>query len=605
MESGPAPTRFARGRAYVGFIRELVGLHPRLFAVAVLGAAVYALATVASSVAIRWVIDHVIVPRFADGTVATSTVLTGCGVIIGIGVVRSAGVVVRRMFAGMTQWRIGETLSNRVTRRLVTQPVSWHRRQSDGQLLARTGVDVDTSVAALAPIPFATGTVTMVVVAAMWLLLTDVVLGVVAVAVFPILIGVNVIYQHRVERHFDIAQHALGEFSGAVHESFEAVQLVKTYGAGERETHRLTTMAGRIRDARVHAVYLRGSFEAVLEIIPSFTSLAIVVLGAVRVRSGDVTIGELSSFVYLFTLLLFPLRIIGYAMSELPHSYAGYHRVKAVVDDPLDADPAESIRALPADHHAAIELDGVTFTYPGDAAPIVDEVSLAVERGSVTALVGTTGAGKSTLIDLIAGLLAPTSGTVARVGGGAEPAAVVFQEAFLFGGSVRDNVVVGTDSSDGTGSDERVWEALRWARADGFVAELPEGLDTLVGERGVTLSGGQRQRVALARALVRAPRILLLDDTTSALDPATELAVLANLRQAFAGTTVLIVASRPSTVALADDVVFVERGRVVAHGPHPRLMADLPTYRTLIEAFESDRGTDPPAGRPGEMGVPA
>lgn len=576
----PVPERrFARGRQYLGFVLELVRIHRGLFLTAVGGAFLFALCTVASSIALRWVIDHVIVPRFRDGEVAVSTVVAGCVLVISIGVLRAIGVVLRRAFAGMAQWRVAETLADRVSARLVRQPVSWHRRQSDGQLVARAGVDVDTTISAMAPLPFASGTVLLVLVAAIWLIATDPVMGVVAVAVFPVLIVVNIAYQHRVDRWFDEAQQALGDFSGAVHESFEAVQLVKAYGAGDRETARLSAMAGRIRDARVHAVHLRGTFEALLETIPSFTNIGIVVLGAARVRSGDVSIGELSSFVYMFTLLVFPLRIIGYALSELPHSYAGYHRVKAVIEEPLDADPTRSI--VVAEPPDAVVLERCSFTYPGESAPVLTEASARIEAGTVTAVVGATGAGKSTLLDLVAGLLAPTAGTVALAPG---ERAMVFQEAFLFGGSVRENVAVGLDVDDDT-----IREALGWACADGFVRDLPDGLDTLVGERGVTLSGGQRQRVALARALVRRPALLLLDDTTSALDPATELAVLDNLRAALADTTVVMVASRPSTVSLADDVLFVEQGRIVDHGTHDRLMRDVPAYRELIEAFETDR----------------
>lgn len=562
-------------------MNELVSIHRGVFLIAVSGAFVFALCTVASSVAIRWVIDHVVVPRFEQGEVATSTVVLGSVLIIGIGVLRAVGVVVRRSFAGIAQWRVAQTLTDRVAARLVRQPVSWHRRQSDGQLIARAGVDVDTAVAAMAPIPFATSTVLMILVAAVWLLVTDVVMGVVAVAVFPVLIVLNVMYQHRVDRHFDDAQQALGDFSGAVHESFEAVQLVKAYGAGRRETERLSTMAEKIRDARVHAVHLRGSFEALLETIPSITNIGLVVLGAARVRSGDVTVGELSGFIYMFTLLVFPLRIIGYALSELPHSYAGYHRVKAVIDEPLD--PATTI--LDATDGVGVELSAVGFTYPGETTPVVADATVRIPVGTVTAIVGATGAGKTTLLDLIAGLLPATTGTVALTPGAR---AIVFQEAFLFGGTIRENVTVGI-ADEGRDRDVVVRTALRQACADGFVDQLPDGLDTLVGERGVTLSGGQRQRIALARALARHPALLLLDDTTSALDPATELSVLANLRAALTDTTVVMVASRPSTVSLADDVLFMSDGRIVAHGTHDRLMAEVPAYRDLIEAFETDR----------------
>jgi ABC-type multidrug transport system fused ATPase/permease subunit len=446
-------------------------------------------------------------------------------------------------------------------------------------LLARAGVDVDTSVTVMAPIPFATSTILMVLVAGGYLLYTDVVMGLVAVAVFPVLMVLNVIYEQRVAVHFDDAQQAIGEFTGAVHESFEAVQLVKAYGAQDRETERLSAMASRVRDARIEAVTIRGTFEAVLDTLPSLTNIGLVVLGAYRVDSGDVTVGELGGFIFMFTLLVFPLRLIGYALSELPHSYTGFRRVRATADDPLEDDPERSIGHTP--ERVAVRLDGVGFTFPDEAQPVIANASVSIPDGTITAFVGPTGAGKSTLIDLVAGLLAPTSGTVSL---GAGPRAVVLQEAFLFSGTVRDNVVVAADISD-----HEVWEALRLASADRFVRDLPAGLDTVVGERGVTLSGGQRQRVALARALARRPRLLLLDDTTSALDPSTEQAVLDHLRRELSDTTVVMVASRPSTIALADDVVYVDGGRIAAHGTHDELMASVPAYRELVEAFEADR----------------
>jgi len=318
--------------------------------------------------------------------------------------------------------------------------------------------------------------------------------------------------------------------------------------------------------------------------LPSLTNIGLVVLGAYRVDAGDITVGELSGFIYMFTLLVFPLRMIGYALSELPHSYAGYRRIKETVDDPLDFDPELALGHSSAP--IALSLEHVAFTFPGETQPVIADASLAIERGTVTAFVGPTGSGKSTLIDLLAGLLAPTDGRVSLRDG---TRAMVFQEAFLFSGTVRDNVVV--DSAIGEAD---VWEALRLASADRFVRDLPDGLDTVVGERGVTLSGGQRQRVALARALARRPDLLFLDDTTSALDPATELAVLDNLRGSLSDTTVIMVASRPSTVALADDVVYIAEGRVAAHGTHDDLMATVPAYRGLIEAFEADRAA--PAG---------
>jgi len=251
-----------------------------------------------------------------------------------------------------------------------------------------------------------------------------------------------------------------------------------------------------------------------------------------------------------------------------------------VLDEPIEPDPMAAIGVTAPG--LGLQLVDVSYTFAGEHRDALHDVSLDVARGRIVAVVGPTGAGKSTLVEIVGGLLPPDHGTVSIGAGGR---AIVFQEPFLFAGSIRHNLVLGDDRID----DDDLWEALRLARADRFVADTPQGLDTIVGERGVSLSGGQRQRVALARALVRRPALLLLDDTTSALDPATEGAVLGNLRGVLTGTTVLMVASRPSTIALADEVVYLAAGEVVDHGPHSALMARQAGYRALVEAFETDR----------------
>jgi ATP-binding cassette, subfamily B, bacterial len=579
----PVHGAIGRARRNMRFVVSMVRLHPRVFSLAVAGAAVFALCTVASSFAIGWVIDEVILPRFEDGEVALATLLTGVSLVIGIGIVRAMAVIVRRGYASIAMWRVAQTYTNQVVDEYIRQPMQWHNRRADGDLVARAGVDAEAAVSVLAPIPFATSTVMMIVASTIWLLVIDIPLGLVAVIVFPLLIGTNIVYEHAVSTHFTRAQRQLGEFSAGVHESFEGVQLVKSYGAEEREAERLSGLADRVRASRVRAIRLRSWFEALLDVIPSLTNILLVVIGAIRVRSGDVTVGEFSSVIFLFTLLVFPLRLIGYALSELPRSIAAWRRIQAIVTDPIEPDPADRIGL--SERGLGIELDGVSFTHEGDGPPTVHRIDLAIPEGSVTALVGPTGSGKSTLVQLVAGLLPPTEGEI-RLAAGAR--CVVFQEAFLFAGTVRDNIQIGA-----TFTDDELWEALRMAAATEFVERLPLGLDTVVGERGVSLSGGQRQRLALARALVRRPSLLVLDDTTSALDPGTEAVVLDNLRGRLARSSVLMVASRPSTIALADAVVFVADGRVVAHGPHSELMATTAAYRDLVEAFESDRAAGP------------
>jgi len=577
----PRPeSKWERWRTAARLIRNLVRIHPRPFFIAVAGAAVFALCTVASSIVIRWVIDHVIEPKFSDGDVQTATVLSGIGLIIGVGLIRAVGVVVRRTWAGIAHWRIAETLSGHVVDRLVEQPITWHQRRPSGDLAARAGVDVDAATDVLSPLPFASSVVLMVFVSAIWLILIDVPLGLTAVAVFPLLIAINIYYQHKVDGYYTEAQNHLGDLSGAVHESFDGVQVVKAFGAEARETERLSVIAGRLREARISALLVKGTFDAVLDAIPALTNIGLVLFGAFRIRSGDVTIGELASMIYMFTLLVFPLRLIGFALSALPHSLAGYNRIREVLDEPVAPDPELSIGVAP--DGSGLSMRNVSYEFEPDR-PVLDGVDLDVPINSTVALVGATGSGKTTLLRLAAGLIDATAGHVDIVRG---PRAIVLQEAFLLGDSLRGNIAFG-----GAYSDDEIWRALETAEGRTFVEELPKQLDTEVGERGVSLSGGQRQRVALARALVRQPALLLLDDTTSALDPATEARVVARLKTALSGSSVLMVASRPSTIALADLVVFLDEGRIAATGTHTDLLLSNPTYRSIMEAFELDRST--------------
>jgi ATP-binding cassette, subfamily B, bacterial len=563
-------------------VRDEVRLAPRPFIIAVCGAAVFAIMTVASAWAIRWVIDEVIVARFALGSVATSKVVTAAALLIGIGLVRATAVVVRRTWAGAAEWRIAEILTGQVVDKIQAQPVSWHQQRSTGDLVARAGVDVEASVTILAPLPFASSTVLLIFVAGAWLLATDLILGSVAVALFPILLVMNVTYQNRVERHLTDAQDHLGALSSAVHESFDGVMVVKAFGAERREADRLATIAAHLREARVRAVRIRSTFDSLLNNVPTLAGVAIVAIGAARVDAGAMTVGEIASFVYLFSLLVLPLRLIGYALSELPHSLAGWARVREIVDEPTAHDPAHDIGLAPAG--IGVDVRQIEFSYEADNQ-VFSGLTAEIATGRMVAVVGATGSGKSTLLHLMAGLLGPSSGTIDRESGAC---ALVFQEAFMFADSIRANISLGAELSD-----DEVWRALRLAEAAEFVESLPHGVETIVGERGVSVSGGQRQRLALARALAARPSVLLLDDTTSALDPTTEGRILANLRSELSGVTTLIVASRPSTIALADEVLFVGNGAVLAHGTHDDLAASYPGYRELVDAYEHDRASPP------------
>jgi ABC-type multidrug transport system fused ATPase/permease subunit len=386
------------------------------------------------------------------------------------------------------------------------------------------------------------------------------------------------------------AQNQIGEVSAIAHESFDGALVVKALGAEDAETERFAAAAQSLRAAKVRSASVQASFTALLDAVPSIGTIAVLVVGAWRVETGAITPGTLVALVNLLTLLLWPLRLIGYVLYELSWALAGMDRLDAVLDEPVPA-PLAHPRRLSRDDDVKIDLrvEHLTFCHQPTAATLAD-VTFTIRPGSTVALVGPTGSGKTTLLLLLARLLDPTSGSISL--GGVDlslldpddltaQVALVFQEPFLFGTTVAENILL-----DGPASREDAVAAATVARADDFVRNLPDGYDTVIGEQGATLSGGQRQRLALARALVRQPGLLLLDDATSAVDPATEFAILNGLRDRLRTTTTLMVATRPSTIALADEVLFLDQGQLAGRGAHSRLLATVPGYSRLVRAYE-------------------
>jgi ATP-binding cassette, subfamily B, bacterial len=567
-----------------------IALHPRPFVIAVAGATVYALGTVAQSWVLGQVVDRVVTPRFESGRFQAGAVAAAAGAIVAVGLIKTAGVICRRTAATVAYANVQATLRERLTEQYHRLPLTWHHRNPAGELLSRTEGDLDALSHIMSPLPFATGVITMLVAAAVWLVVTDPFLAVLGLLVLPTILAMNLFFQRRVEHPTALGQERLGAMSAVAHESFDGALVVKALGAEEAEGRRFAAKAELLRDARIEAARITANFEASLDAVPALTTVALLVIGVWRIEQGAITAGTLVGIINLFALLIWPLRLIGYVLADLPRAVVGYERVQEVLREPRPPSrpPTRAGAAGPLPPGPLeLEVERVGYGYE-QGGEVLREVSFRVAAGGTVALVGPTGSGKSTLALLLAGLLEPERGAI-RLGGRdlrelsaeelAATVAIAFQEPFLFTTSVADNIRLDT-RDDGVGGAGRV------AQAEEFVARLPQGYDTVVGERGATLSGGQRQRVALARALARRPRLLLLDDATSSVDPVTETAILTGLDSHLPATTTVVVASRLATIARADRVLYLEDGRLLAEGAHRELLATTPGYARLVRAYE-------------------
>jgi ABC-type multidrug transport system fused ATPase/permease subunit len=558
--------------------------HPAPHAIAMVGAAVFVLAVVGGTWVLRYVTDRVVIPAIDDGEIERADVWAAMAAIIVVSLARGLGVMMRRWFLITAELRPQRDWRSSLLGQYLDLPLRFHRERPAGELLAHADTDVVTSTMVLRPLAFAASVVLLVIVAMISLFLVHPLLALVAAVLFPVLALMNRAYTRRVEAPSAEVQRRVGIVSSVAHESFDGALVVKTLGREAEEVKRLWTASDQLRNERIRVGRLRASFEPAIDALPNMGIIVLLLVGSWLVSRGSATPGDLLLATTLFTLLGMPLRVVGFFLEELPRSVVSLDRVDRVLE--LDVDQAYGAEEL-EDEPLAVAVEDLVVELDGQR--ILNGVNMRVEPGETVALVGSTGSGKTTILEAIAGLIDIESG---RVTIGDRPLdeidnrelrsalAMVFQEAFLFADSIDENVSLGASTDVGA-----VTAALSIAHADGFVGEMAEGPDTVVGERGVTLSGGQRQRVALARALARTPRLLLLDDATSAVDPTVESQILGSLKQGLA-TTLILVAHRTSTILLADRIVFVAGGRVVAAGSHEELL-ERDDYRALVTAYET------------------
>lgn len=564
---------------------------PWIFALSTIGSTLFGALTVADAWILGWSTDHVLLPAFKHHATTSGATIAVIALFVGVALLRAVGIVARRLGAGVMQYRMQATYRRRVTRQYLGLPLSWHQKHPTGELLSNANSDVEAAWAPIAPLPMAVGTVSMMVIAVVQMLLVDLNMALVGLLVFPLVIAVNLVYQKLSSPLYTRIQTLRGELSEVAHESFDGALVVKTLGREANETARFAGKANTLRDLDIRAGRLHAAFDPLLEALPELGVLAVLIVGALRVRSGQAAAGDVVTIAYLLTVVAFPIRSLGWLLGEFPRSVVGYQRVRRVLDETARTPYGDETLTSPTSG-AALTVDRVRFAYPG-GPDVLRDLSFTVEPGRTVAIVGETASGKSTLTALLLRLLDPAAGRISldgvptvdlERGDLARHAALVPQTPFLFDDTVRGNVALGADVSD-----EELWHALETAQAAEFVKALPNGLDSRLGERGTSLSGGQRQRLSLARALIRQPRLLVLDDATSAVDPDVEQRILRAMRRSVgeAHTTLVLIAYRKATIALADEVLFLDDGRIVDRGPHPDLLVRNDDYARLVNAYEA------------------
>jgi ATP-binding cassette subfamily B protein len=593
----------------LGSGRHLIGRQlkraPREFTFGGIGTVLFAGMTILSSFVLGWITDNLLYPAVDAGEVGTAALVGAAAAIIGVAALNGTGIAMRRIGAYYAQHRLQYRDRIEVTDRYLELPIEWHRRHPTGQLLSNANEDVEAASFIAAPLPMAFGVILMLVGTAVILIITDPFLAFIGFLVGPALLVINYTFQRRMRAVAARAQSLRAEVADIAHESFDAALVVKTLGRENDEVGRFGERSDELRDRMVEVGRLRAAFDPVIEALPNIGILAVLLVGAWRVEQGLLTPGTLVTFAYLFRLVALPMRVFGWLLGELPRAVVGQHRIEAVLDE--DERVMYGTSYATADGGAGASAESIAYAYPeseyedlggravriganGNEGRGIESVTLEVTPGRTVALVGPTGSGKSTIAHLLVRLFDPDTGEICLDGHTlvdlerdslADSVSIVFQETFLFNDTVYNNITL-----DETFDDEQVVTAAKLAQAHDFITRLENGYATIVGERGAALSGGQRQRIAIARALIREPRLLVLDDATSAVDPAVESEILEGLRQL--DTTVVIVAYRRSSIVLADEVIYVEDGRVIDRGTHQALYGTLPAYQRLINAYEKE-----------------
>ena len=556
----------------------------------------WTVAKVAIPLLVRGAIDHGIEPN------DSKALYTWAIAIAIIGLFQGTFTGLRRWWAFKVARRSEQTLRDQLFAHLQRLHFAYHDQASTGNLMSRANTDLNQIQAFLVMIPLTMSNAVTVLLVTAILLTIDPVLTLLALGSLPLLNVFAKRFGVRLHPAVMGIQQESAELAAVVEESVSGVRVVKGFGAEGVQQHRFQSEADDVYDESMRATRVRAVFLPLLDMLPNIGLILVLAYGGHQVINGSLTLGSLVAFNVYVVMLIWPLRMLGMILAQAQRAVASSQRVDEVLAaEPQVIDPpnATSLPEPTSERPAgALQFDAVTFGYPGGPdRPVLDGLELTVQAGESVALVGPTGCGKTTVARLIPRFYDVDGGCITLDGVDVRDVplrelrravGIVFEDTFLFNDSVAANIAFAEPDA----APEQIERAARLAGAHDFILNLPDGYGTEIGERGFSLSGGQRQRIAIARAILSDPRVLILDDATSSVDPTKEHEIRDALTEVMKGRTTIVIAHRPATIALADRVVLLDEGRIVDQGTHSQLLVQSERYRDVLAAAMAEHPED-------------
>ncbi len=576
MQPQSPPFRHTFGRL-LGFLRP--------YRLSLIASVVLAVGSQVAGLALPWLTGEVIDEAIAKDDEALLRVLVIAVVVAGLA--KALMLVGRRFIAGRQALGVEFDVRNALYSHLLRLSWGFYDRHQTGQLMSRATVDLQQVRFFLGYGLIFFGQHILAILATTAILFAlDWQLALIALAITPVLIVVAYQYSRASHPILRDVQQRMADLTTVAEENIVGVNVVKAFAQEPRESGKFARRSESVFAKSLEATRQRAFYVPFLSFLPLLAQAAVLLAGGHRVVNGDLAIGEFVAFNVYVLMLVMPLRMLGMWIGTSQRAVASGERIFEVLDEPEEVVDAPHAKPLPAGR-GDLRFESVTFGYDPER-PVLHSVDLEIEAGRTVALIGHTGSGKTTITSLVPRFYDVQEGRVLLDGADVRDVrladlrreiGIVSQDPFLFSTTVRDNIAFGATAA----TDEEVERAALMAQAHEFVSKLPDGYETVIGERGITLSGGQRQRIAIARAVLVDPRVLILDDATASVDATTEAQIRLGLREAMRGRTTLIVAHRLSTISLADEIVVLERGRIVARGTHDDLIDESPVYREIYQ----------------------